>query len=217
MGYQDITRVSYDGVVEQYASMFDNRLETLPFTRAMLTAFSELMRDTKNLRVADVGCGPGHMTAMLQELGLDATGYDLSGAMVKHAQQNHSGPHYAQATMESLPVKNGSFGGIVSHYSMIHTPPQELPTILTEQSRVLAPGGLLFVSFYATHNGSQPVGFEHAVAPAFSWPVDQFIGLLTAAGFDTFARLVHDPHWERPFLDAHLLARRIYHDGAVTQ
>ena len=33
----------------------------------------------------DVGCGPGHVTAFLAGLGLDAAGIDLSGQMVAQA------------------------------------------------------------------------------------------------------------------------------------
>ncbi len=74
--HQDETRAAYDGVVELYASMFANRLETQPFARNMIGTFAELVRGTGNLRAADVGCGPGHLTAMLHDLGLDAFGLD---------------------------------------------------------------------------------------------------------------------------------------------
>jgi SAM-dependent methyltransferase len=74
--YRDETRAAYDGVVELYASLFGGRLEGQPLSRAMIGAFAELVRATGNLRVADVGCGPGHLTAVLRELGLDVFGLD---------------------------------------------------------------------------------------------------------------------------------------------
>ena len=154
MEHQDETRAAYDGVVELYASMFADRLESHPFSRNMIGTFAELVRGTGNRRAADVGCGPGHL----------------------------------------------------AHYSMIHTPPGELPALLAEQVRVLAPGGLLLVSFFATV-GPEPVRFDHKVTPAYSWPVERFAELLAGAGLVTFARLLHDPASERGFLDAHLLAR----------
>lgn len=80
VNHQDDTRTAYDGVVELYASLFADRLETQPFSRAMIGTFAELVRATGNPRAADVGCGPGHLTAMLHELGLDAFGLDLSPA-----------------------------------------------------------------------------------------------------------------------------------------
>ncbi|MFD9793465.1 class I SAM-dependent methyltransferase [Streptomyces sp. NPDC059070] len=205
--HQEETRAAYDGVVELYASLFAGRLETQPFTRAMLATFAELVRASGNPRAADVGCGPGHMTAMLHELGLDAFGLDLSPGMVAHARRTGPELRFDEARMEALPVADGALGGVLAHYSMIHTPPGELPALLAEQVRVLAPGGLLLVSFFAT-DAPEPVRFDHKVAPAYSWPVDRFAELLTAAGLVPFARLLHDPASERGFLDAHLMARR---------
>ncbi|MEU3016735.1 MULTISPECIES: class I SAM-dependent methyltransferase [unclassified Nocardiopsis] len=205
--HQERTRAAYDGVVELYASVVAGRPETQTFTRSMIGAFAELVRERGDPRVADLGCGPGHLTALLRDLGLDAFGLDLSPGMVAHARGAHPELRFEQARMESLPLGDGALGGVLAHYSMIHTPPGEVPALLTEQARVLAPGGLLLASFFAT-DGPEPVRFDHRVAPAHSWPVDRFAGLLADAGFTEFARLVHDPASERGFLDAHLLARR---------
>ncbi|MCM1973486.1 class I SAM-dependent methyltransferase [Streptomyces sp. G1] len=206
--HQTETRTAYDGVVELYASLFADRLETQPFARAMINTFAELVRGTGNPRAADVGCGPGHLTAMLHELGLDAFGLDLSPAMVDHARRAHPALRFDEARMEALPVEDAALGGVLAHYSMIHTPPGELPALLAEQVRVLAPGGLLLASFFATDGSEQPVRFDHKVTPAYSWPVDRFAELMSAAGLVPFARLIHDPASERGFLDAHVLARR---------
>ncbi|GAA1961090.1 hypothetical protein GCM10009738_39920 [Kitasatospora viridis] len=205
--HQDETRAAYDAVVELYASLFADRLEGQPFARAMIGTFAELVRATGNPRVADVGCGPGHLTAMLHELGLDAFGLDLSPGMVDHARRAHPALRFQEARMECLPVEDGSLGGVLAHYSMIHTPPGELPRLLVEQARVLAPGGLLLVSFFGT-DGPEPVRFDHKVTPAYSWPADRLAELLADSGLVPFARLLHDPASERGFLDAHLLARR---------
>ena len=205
--HQDETRTAYDGVVELYASLFADRLETQPFSRHMIGIFAELVRGTCTPRAVDVGCGPGHLTAMLHDLGLDAFGLDLSPGMVDYARRAHPTLRFDEARMEALPIQDGTLGGVLAHYSMIHTPPGEVPALLAEQARVLAPGGLLLVSFFAT-DGPEPVRFDHKVTAAYSWPVDRFAELLAGAGFVTFARLVHDPASERGFLDAHLLARR---------
>ncbi|WP_413774948.1 class I SAM-dependent methyltransferase [Actinocorallia sp. A-T 12471] len=186
--------------------MFADRLETRPFARAMLGSFAELVRGAGNVRVGDVGCGPGHLTAMLGDLGLDAVGFDLSAAMVGHARRANPSLGFVEASMEALPVEDGVFGGVLAHYSMIHTPPAELPAVLAEQVRVLAPGGLLLASFFAT-DAADPIRFDHKVTPAYSWPVDAFAELVSDAGLIPFARLVHDPASERGFLDAHLMAR----------
>lgn len=204
--HQDETGAAYDGVVELYASKFADGLETEPFARAMVGTFAELVRETRNVRTADVGCGPGHVTAMLHELGLDAFGLDLSPAMIEYARLAHPALRFDEARMETLPVEDSALGGLLARYSMIHTPPGELPALLAEQARVLAPGGLLLVSFFGTGE-PEPVRFDHRVTPAYSWPVDRLAELLGEAGLVTFAQLLHDPASERGFLDSHLLAR----------
>ena len=205
-GHQEETRAAYDGVVELYASMFADGLRAYPFTRAMIGGFAELVRETGNAKVADLGCGPGHVTALLHDLGLDSFGLDLSPGMVEHARRAHPALRFDEARMEALPVGDGTLGGVLSHYSLIHTPPAELPALLARLIRVLAPGGLLLVSFFAT-GGPEPVRFDHKVTPAYSWPVDRFAELLAGAGLVNLTRLIHDPESERGFLDAHLLAR----------
>ncbi|MBD0709560.1 MULTISPECIES: class I SAM-dependent methyltransferase [unclassified Streptomyces] len=208
MRHQDETRTAYDGVVELYASLFADRLETRPFARSMIDTFAELVRETGNSLTADVGCGPGHLTALLRERGLDAFGLDLSPAMVAHARRAHPELRFDEARMEDLPVEDGALGGVLAHYSMIHTPPADLPALLAEQVRVLAPGGLILVSFFGTEKEPEPVRFDHKVAPAYCWPVDHLTTLLTEAGLTPFARLLHDPASERGYLDAHVMARR---------
>ncbi|MER7763681.1 class I SAM-dependent methyltransferase [Streptomyces sp. NPDC097619] len=215
--HQDETGAAYDGVVELYASLFAHQMEDQPFARSIIGAFAELVRGTGNLRAADVGCGPGHLTAMLHRLGLDVTGYDLSPGMIRHARHAHPELSFREARMEALPEADGALGGILAHYSMIHTPPEELPALLAEQVRVLAPGGLLLASFFGTDGTgseagtgpvSEPHRFDHKVAPAYCWPVDRFTSLFTAAGLVPVARLLHDPASERGYLDAHVLVRR---------
>ncbi|NJQ15742.1 class I SAM-dependent methyltransferase [Streptomyces bohaiensis] len=205
--HQDETGAAYDGVVARYAAAFANGLEHQPFSRNMIGTFAELVRETGSLRTADLGCGPGHLTDMLAGLGLDAFGLDLSPGMLAHARRAHPKRRFAQARMESLPLADGTLGGALAHYSMIHTPPSELPGLLAEQARVLAAGGLLLASFFATEE-PEPVRFDHKVTPAYSWPVERLAELTAEAGLFVVAKLIHDPQSERGFLDAHILARR---------
>src|SRR5215210_93643 len=63
------------------------RLEAEPWLRAVLGAFAESVRGLGP--VLDVGCGPGTVPAHLAELGLDASGVDLSPRMVEHARRQY--------------------------------------------------------------------------------------------------------------------------------
>ncbi|MFH8484565.1 hypothetical protein [Streptomyces longisporoflavus] len=75
--YLHTTRTAYDTVAEDYEALTRAELGTKPLDRAMLTAFTELVRPDTG-PVADLGCGPGRITAFLHARGIDALGIDLS-------------------------------------------------------------------------------------------------------------------------------------------
>ncbi|WP_084590043.1 class I SAM-dependent methyltransferase [Lentzea albidocapillata] len=140
-------------------------LDTRPLERAMLAAFAELADGP----VADLGCGPGHLTAHLHSLGLDAFGLDLSPAMIALAREAHPELRFDQGSMTALDLADGVLGGILAFYSVIHMPPDELPAVFAEFFRVLAPGGHLLLGFYAGDD-PEPQEFDHKVTLAYHEP-----------------------------------------------
>jgi SAM-dependent methyltransferase len=199
------TKAAYDAVATRYAELFGNVLETLPMERAMLTAFAELVQAGP---VADVGCGPGHVTAHLHALGPVTFGIDLSTEMVALARRAHPGLRFDEGSMTALDLADGALGGILANFSIIHTPPRQLPAVFTEFQRVLAPGGHLLLGFFA---GDDPVPqeFDHKVTLAYRWSPDSLAELLRQAGFVEVARLLREPHEdERQFRQAQLLVRK---------
>ncbi|WP_460362527.1 class I SAM-dependent DNA methyltransferase [Actinocorallia lasiicapitis] len=194
---------AYDGVAELYAERFGNALEDEPFARAMLGAFAELTRGP----VADVGCGPGHVTGLLRTLGVDAFGLDASAEMVELARRAWPELTFVRGELGALPVADGALGGLLARYSVIHTPVAEVPAIFTEFARVLAPGRHTLVSFFAIE-GDGPLEFAHQVAPAFAWPAGIVGRMLGEAGLAPVARFVGEGGGRPGFLDGHILARR---------
>ncbi|SDF80358.1 Methyltransferase domain-containing protein [Lentzea fradiae] len=198
---QSSTRDAYDAVAGIYAELFSDVLRTLPVERAFLGAFAELVDGP----VADLGCGPGHITAHLSDLGLDAFGVDLSPEMVALARRAHPDLRFDEGTMTALDLADGSVGGILSSYSLIHTPPSDLPLVFAEFHRVLAPGGHAVLGFFAGDD-PEPEPFDHKVALAYRWSPDALMGLMGQAGFREVARVRREPHeGERPFQHVHLL------------
>ena len=207
--YLRTTRAAYDAVAVEYAERFRSELEARPLERAMLAAFAELVRGAGAGAVADLGCGPGRVTAYLHSLGLAAYGVDLSPQMIALARQEHPGLRFDEGSMTALDVPDGALGGVVAWYSVIHTPPESLPMVIAEFHRVLAPGGHLLLAFQAGNEPLHPArAFDHAVSLAYRWSPDLVAELLSQAGLAEVARLLREPGRGERFPHACLLARK---------
>ncbi|MDX2554902.1 MULTISPECIES: class I SAM-dependent methyltransferase [Streptomyces] len=205
------TRDAYDAVASTYARLFGDSLRDRPLDRAILGAFAEVARACGGGLVADLGCGPGHVTAHLAESGLEAFGVDASPAMVELARRAHPGLRFEVGSMAALDIADGALGGVLSRWSIIHTPPHEVPVLLAEFHRVLAPGGHLLIGFSASEGPSHPTQvFDHTVAPAHRWWPDHLAALLRASGLAEVARMVREPQPtdRRQFQEVQLLARK---------
>ena len=189
----DDVRSSYDMVAEAYAQKFFDELQPKPFDRAILDDFAAAL----NARVTlDVGCGPGHVASYLSGCGLDATGVDLSPAMIKIARRLNPTLVFEVADMRNLPAAGGTVGGIAAFYSVIHIPREEVPAVLLEFRRVLIPSGRLLI---AVHEGSGTVKSQEFMGKQVPFEMtlfekDEIIDLLTAAGFDVATAKVRAPY-----------------------
>lgn len=136
--------------------------------------------------VLDVGCGPGHLTKYLTDIGLKATGLDLVPAFIERARANGPEVEYAVGSMTELDLATGSLGGILAWYSLIHREPNTLPDILRTFRTALSDNGTLVVGFF---DGEKVERFEHKVTTAYRWPVDEMSATLSTAGFVEVDRL----------------------------
>jgi SAM-dependent methyltransferase len=143
------TRTSYDTVAANYADQVRDALAELPYLRAALTLFADSVRAAGGGPVADIGCGPGHITAHLHELGLDVFGVDLSPQMIGIARRDHPHLRFAVGSMTTLNLQAASLTGLLAWQSLIHIPDNEVPTVFEHFHRALRPGGLLQLLFHA--------------------------------------------------------------------
>jgi SAM-dependent methyltransferase len=98
--------------------------------------------------VADLGCGPGHVSKYLREQGVSVIGVDLSAEMIKVAGNLSPGIDFRVGDMRRLDFDDASLAGVVAFYSIVHFDSEELDVVFREVRRVLRQDGLALISFH---------------------------------------------------------------------
>ncbi|WP_372669692.1 class I SAM-dependent DNA methyltransferase [Amycolatopsis kentuckyensis] len=206
--YLTSTRIAYDTVADSYAEAARDALDTSPWDRAVLGTFAELVGTTG--QVGDLGCGTGRLTGHLASLGLDVFGVDLSPGMLAVARRAHPELRFEVGSLTALELEDGSLAGALAWYSLIHTPPEQLPAVVAELARVLAPGGRLLTAFQVGDERRHiSQGYGHEVSfDAYRLPPDFVADLFEAAGLVMEARLVRAPQEPEQVPQAYLMARK---------
>ena len=195
------TRSSYDTDASGYAEKVRGLLGEMPYLRASLAVFAELVHAAGGGPVADVGCGPGYVTGYLHEAGVDAFGIDLSPEMIAIARRDYPDLRFDVGTMTDLDLADDSVAGIVAFWSVIHVPDHAIPGVFEEFRRVLRPSGLLLVGFHvgdeSRHSSEgysgRPINVDsHRRRPG------TMTGWLRDAGFTIEAELVIRPDEDVP-------------------
>ncbi|MEV8517501.1 class I SAM-dependent methyltransferase [Dactylosporangium sp. NPDC051484] len=189
------TRTSYDTVADSYADYIRDALAGEPYVRAALVLFADLVHAAGGGPVADVGCGPGHVTAHLHTLGLDAFGVDLSQAMIDVARRDHPGLRFEVGSMTDLHLADASVAALLAFWSLIHIPDDAIPTVLGQFRRVLRPGGPLLLGFHVGDESrlkTQGYGGHPMKVYVHRRQPDQVAAWLREAGFTVKAQMLLD-------------------------
>jgi SAM-dependent methyltransferase len=195
--YLAAIRESYDTVADDYVKLVKDLSTLGPMYKAMLAAFAELVRAPGGGPVADLGCGPGVVTAYVAAMGVPIFGIDLSPRMIRLARQAYPHLRFSEGSMTALELGDEELGGILAFYSTHHTPPENLPSVFSEFHRTLAPGGHLLLGTHLGTGehlrptqayGGHPVSYESHLLPE-----ECVVELLEAAGFTITTRLLQEP------------------------
>lgn len=212
-GYRRVAvgvRAAYDAVARAYDSQLGNELDDKPLDRALLEAFVELAGAGT---IADLGCGPGHVTRFLAVRHQEVIGVDVSPGMIAVASERAPELAFTVGSMLRLPVAAGAWAGAVALYSIIHLTPVERRTACQELARAIRPSGWLLVAFhidsaeFATGEVNHlTTWFGQAVElDGFFLDPTEVVADLELAGFTVMAKLER-----QPIRDVEYASRRCY-------
>lgn len=213
----ETTRAAYDTIARDYATEHPDSAAgpTGHLERALLGTFAELVREHSDAPVADIGSGPGHVTARLDALGVPVFGVDVSPQMVAMARESHPRLRFHVGSMTALDLPDETLGGVLALYSTIHVPDGHLPKAFAEFRRVLVPGGHVLLAFQTVpeDSGERHVHLDerygHAISLDYHWRTPETIGaLLTDIGFHVLARVHREPWGDEKRPRGFVLARR---------
>lgn len=136
--------------------------------------------------VLDLGCGGAKTGGAVQTRGVpEVWGVDPSPYLLRHAARAWPDMHFAQGTVEDIPLPTGHFDGVAVNFVFHEIPPHYLRKGLAEIARVLRPGGVFVLSEPSPLQARRGTGW---LVRHYGWR-----GLY----FRTLVRMVHEP-----FMDA---------------
>lgn len=144
------TRDAYDRTADLYVGRIGVELSAdieAPPDLDLIDAFAQ--RFDAGARLVDLGCGPGRAAMRLRTHHLDVVGVDLSFGMLVEGRRHHPELATAQGDLASLPLRTGAFAGAVLWYSIVHSPPDDLPGFFAEVRRVVRADAPVLVAFQA--------------------------------------------------------------------
>ncbi len=129
--------------------LFFNRLYSYDWYRQTLLDWVNNLDFFSNtpvkIKILELGCGPGDLSAELAHQGHNVVGADRSERMIKRADKLKTKAKFVQADALHLPMTNNEFDAVILA-SLINLVP-ERTKLLEEIKRVLKPGCVVSVLF----------------------------------------------------------------------
>lgn len=126
-------RAAHNSIVERYMAMVPAFFSQLQPDQTFLRGLARRVHTSRTnirsssgvpvapiRRVLDAGCGPGYFAPLLDEMGFEPTGCDLSPKMIAQARRDYPEVTFDVADIRDLPYGHGAFDCVISWYSLIY-------------------------------------------------------------------------------------------------
>ena len=161
-----MTEASHRGLIlDQFTRQATLFSTAAPITNAdAVRMIVEAARPGPEDAVLDVACGGGIVVCAFAPHVRQATGIDVTPAMLDEAQRlaaekGLTNVGWRQGDVNALPFEDGSFTIVVTRFSVHHFP--DPAAVLREMARVCAPGGrLVVVDMYASQDPAKAAEFN---------------------------------------------------------
>jgi SAM-dependent methyltransferase len=175
---------------DAHAAADDYDVFTPQSNARLIDAFKRTTDLPAGARVADLGCGSGAFTHLLQRAGYRAVGVDISPKLVALGRSKYPGLELIEGDVENLPFEPASFDGILLSGVVHHFPDPR--RFAAEVFRVLRPGGRFmafdpnranpFMWLYRDRSSPfySPIGVTENERPVLA---SEIAGIFVKAGF----------------------------------
>lgn len=134
-----------NGMDEVYDDPFTIPWNFVPIEMDVLKHLLKYTSPPNGNRVFELGCGYGKNAQYLSDLGYDVWGIDISSKAIERCKSILKKPEqYFTASATSIPLPDNYLTAILDVGCLHCIPRQYRPKAVTEISRVLAPGGIVF-------------------------------------------------------------------------
>lgn len=140
---------SNEDLIESYNSLYKGWMSGAD-TTVQAKYMLDLLHPAPGKRLLDVACGVGKLVRLAKDMGLDATGVDISEEAINLGKTNHPDINIQAGNAESLPWNDGSFDYVTNLGSLEHylNPEQGC----REMSRVLKENGTAVILLPNSHD-----------------------------------------------------------------
>lgn len=123
-------------------------------TAGELRLFADLAAREGARRVYDIGCGAGRHTAYLAMRGFEVTASDVSPSALEHTRRILADAGLSARLLRSdirrSPLVAATFDAVVAFNVVYHATRPEVEAVIDAVAAILAPGGLLLITFKST-------------------------------------------------------------------
>lgn len=134
----------YNKIAKNYNKRFSKPSEYLEYFLKLLP---------KNGKVLDVGCGVGIDSNFIKSKKFTVVGIDTSKEMLKIARKNYPEIYFYLNDMRKIKSNDKKFDGIISSYSLIHIPKNEMPKTLKGFNKIIKSNGYIYISLQLGSSG----------------------------------------------------------------